>query len=280
MSLALLTYSSVLGLVPKLSSEKDKRMLEAHLEDSIKLLDACNALKATISDAHHYVTLVCYAARLADVKAMDAGMLIKVKDALSTCVEFLDTGRRHGGIASKTNGCGSLLCTKEDQNPVSTIARSSRSNVFFSQVHAAQVTSVFVLREVAASFAMKPNEFLMGMHVVEGTAWASSMSKLQQDVKEVAGVRKSNNTFVHLQDLDNLYSAVKELHGLVYIILGEKACSYTDREKLSIPFERIMKSAGELQHGLNTLRCQIDELFRNVIAIRMSFLDALFHCKS
>lgn len=283
MSVVLFAYSSVLDFLPKSSfKEKEKWLLEANLEDSLKILDACNGLKEVMNDLQHYVMLVRYAARTgADVRdASDEACkskLTRVNDALLKSVDFMharDEGKsRLRDGRSKLETCSSVLRRMGEQ-----MSDSSSGGTLFNEIYASKVLAIFICSVLATALSVKPERPLALLHLADHPDWSALLQILQQNVRKATDEGIKDGKIMLLEELDQVRLCAHELHVLLSKILEQGSLpADVDRLSLSHQCGKLFKHAEELQQGLLVLQQQIDDLFRMLIATRVDFLDALCH---
>lgn len=284
MCVVLSAFSSILRRLPKFScTEKEIWIVEANLEDSLKLLDVCNGLKEVVNDMQHFVLHVrCAARSAADVQdASDEeykSKLMGVNDALLKSVEFLHAreveNSKHRNGRSKLETCSSLLRRMGEQ--LSDARPGGDASALFNDIYASKVSAIFMCSVVATALSMKPQRPLALLHMADRPGWPASLLTLQQNVKKAVDGGIQDGRVVLLKELDEVHACTHEIRGLLTKILDQEHWpADVKRSDLSHQFEMLCKHTDGLQQGLMVLQQNIDDLFRMLVAVRVAFLDAL-----
>lgn len=289
LKLVLFTHSSVAKTIPELElpmPEKDEKSINDYLDDSVKLLDVCNALKESFGDVERYQMLVQLALHCFDNKdSINEKNLIRAKDHLHDCIEAIkkkdEELDKQGQQRSKLENCSSMLRRMGEKltSPVS--LDGSKAGPLLTAMYGAKAATIFICGVVAAALLVKPRRPLPSLHLTSSyPSWASSILRLQSKVKEEIDKKKAGaSSSALLHELDCVHSEVKKL----YIVLDKMTSSASKREKM----DEVRQSVGQLQRyaealqkGMTPLENQIKELYRMLVSSRVALLGVFTHARN
>lgn len=281
MGLVLCTHAAVEGFVPDLQqalADGDTKWLDEYLDDSVKLLDVCNALKEAVEDIKNYQVFVELALHALERESMGEAQLRRAKNALGRCTEVLkrrDEENHLGQRRSKLENCSSMLrrmgekLNQED---------ASKGN-FYKVIYAAQVTTIFICGVLTAALSFKPRRPLSTISVAGQSAWTFSLSSLQQRVKDQVEKKKAKGAMAVLEELDKADFALRCLQERVEKLLNTKAFPLSTDHigEVNQLLGSLRRCSMELTQGLEPLELHIREVFKVLIASRMALLDIYTH---
>lgn len=279
MQLVLSTHASAEAFVPDLQqalSHGDTKWLDEYLDDSVKLLDICNALREAIEEIKSYHGHVELALHALEEAYMGEAQLRRARNALRKCTDALR--RKHeesshlGQRRSKLEKCSSML---RRMGGKLSMEDASKGN-FFMVSYAAQVATIFICGVLTTTLSLKaPGRPLSTISVDGQSTWASSLISLQQRLKEQMERKKAKGANALLEELYETDIAVRSLQDRVEKLLNAKA--------FPLRADRILdlrQSAGslrdcsiELSHGLAPLQLHVEGVFKALITSRMALLD-------
>uniref|UniRef100_A0A0D6R5P0 Uncharacterized protein n=1 Tax=Araucaria cunninghamii TaxID=56994 RepID=A0A0D6R5P0_ARACU len=264
---------------PALLSDKDAKSVNDYLDDSVKLLDVCNALKESFADVERYQMLVQLALHSLDTgESMNEKKLIRTKAVLNECIEAMkkkdEELDRQGQQRSRLETCSSMLRRMGEKFTTVTPDGSE----LLSAMCGAKAVTVFVCGVLAAALLVKPRRPLPSLHVT-GPCWAPALLRLQSRVKDEVEKRKARGSnSALLQELDCVHSEVKRLHGILHKMLGDKGVSKMDEVRESVV--TLQRVSEELQKGMGPLENQIKELYKMLVSTRVALLGVLSHSRN
>eukprot|EP00249_Psilotum_nudum_P020245 c27617_g2_i1 orf=1050-2123(-) len=281
MGVVLSTHSNVQAFVPALQQAlaEDNKWLAEYLDDSIKLLDICIVLTDTINDIKNYHTFVELAVHSLEKGVLGEAQLRRAKNAMAKCTEALkrkdEEFNPQGQKRSKLETCSSILRRMGEKLNVEDASKGN----FFSAMYAAQITTIFICGVLTAALCFKPRRPFSSISVTGQTPWVSSLSSLQQTVKEKVDKKKAKGSSALLEELDKADLTVRSLQELVEKILVLKVFPLVEEQAKEIrqTVERLRTCADEMETGLAPLEQQIGELYRLLIASRVVLLNIYSH---
>eukprot|EP01018_Ginkgo_biloba_P025109 Gb_35673 [translate_table: standard] len=298
----LFTHTTVADTIPDLQlplTEKDQRLINDYLDDSVKLLDACNVLRESFADVQRYQILVQLALHSLDhnKETLNEKKILRAKSVLHECImaikkkdEELD---RQGQQKSKLENCSSMLRRMGEKlnTNIAMVDEPTRANyknnaVVFSAMYGAKAATIFLCGLLAAALLVKPKKLLPSLHLANQPSWSSSMLKLQQKVKEEIDKRKAiKGSTALLQELDNVHSQVKELYQILNSMFNSDQKNFSaiskakmDEVEQSVPM--LKKCAEDLQKGLVPLEHQVNDIYRMLVSSRVTLLGVLSHMRN
>lgn len=278
MGVILGAHHSVEAFVPDLQqalADGNTKWLDEYLDDSVKLLDICNALKDAIADVKNYQVFVQLALHTLEKGNMGEAQLRRAKNALSKCMDALkrkDEDVNHfGHRRSKLETCSSMLRRMGEKLNVEDASKGN----FFRAIYAAQVTTIFICGVLTAGLSFKPRRALSTISVGGQSAWSVSLSQLQHRVKEQVEKKKAKGACALLEELDKTDLAVRCLQERVERMLNAKAFPLASNQLAEVKkFTSSLRDCSmELSQGLAPLEVQVGEVFKVLIASRMALLD-------
>eukprot|EP00250_Pteridium_aquilinum_P017950 c23859_g1_i1 orf=394-1176(+) len=185
------THASAEAFAPDLHQalvSGDVRWLDEYLDNSIKLLDICVALKEAISEIKSYHVQLQLALRALEKGTMGEAQLRRCLHALQKCMEAVKRKDDHlGQRRSKLENCSSMLRRMGEKLNTEDALKGN----FFMVIYAAQVSTIFICGLLSSALSFKPRRPLSPICVGGQSSWSFSLSSLQQRVKEQIEKKKS-----------------------------------------------------------------------------------------
>ncbi|KAH7442345.1 hypothetical protein KP509_03G083700 [Ceratopteris richardii] len=277
MEMVLSTHSSVENFVPDLRnalSHGDVKWLDEYLDNSIKLIDICLALKETIAEIKRYCVFVKLSLRALQDGCTDA-KLTRCMITLKKCVEFFrrknDAFGQLGHRRFKLESCSSMLRRMSEKINADDASKGG----FFMLIHVALVSTIFICNLLSSVLSSKSKPSTSSVCTFGQSPWCSTLISLQQKVKEQIEKKKSGGANALLQELDRTDIGVRNLYSRVEEVLRGK--SLLDKKKRMLKIEESGKELQllliDLQQGLMPLEAHLDNVYRNLLRSRMVFLD-------
>ncbi|KAJ0972862.1 hypothetical protein J5N97_020821 [Dioscorea zingiberensis] len=227
-------------------TEIDKKSVDGYYRDSTELLDACNCLRERLYVINNYVRNIECALHWLDVEGEfepSQSVLIKARDCLDSCQE---EERR----LKKLNAVG--LATRNSR-PESLIT-------FF----------VVGVLDLLMSFKARKGLMVVVQGCDQSLSWMDSLNEVSKQVKDEVEKRRKGGNIV-LDELRELVSVVKALRGIVCMRINDKkvAC----REEMNKCVELLRRRCSEMEERMKGLEGRVDELYRQLMCIRMVLLE-------
>lgn len=282
MEVVLSTHASVEAFVPDLQqalADGDFKWLDEYLDDSVKLLDICRALRDAITEIRNYHIHVELALHTLEKGSFGDAQLRRAKNALMKCMESLkrkdDEVNHLGQRRSKLENCSSMLRRMGEKL---NMEDASKGN-FFMVIYAAQVSTIFICGVLTSALSFKPRRPLSMISIGGQSAWSFSLTSLQQRVKEQIERKKSKGANALLEELDKTDVAVRALHDKVEKLLNAKCFPLREEQVLEIK-QAVVSLKGcsvELHQGLAPMEVHVGDVFKVLIASRVALLDIYSH---
>eukprot|EP01018_Ginkgo_biloba_P023952 Gb_18311 [translate_table: standard] len=255
-----------------------------HLDDTVKLLDVCNALKRRISSIKRYEESVQLAIHCLEGKAyLSEIQFLRSRNALANCIQTMENSE--GQQRSELDNCRSILKRIMGHNPVidstSHAGKSIKEEIAGAIINESKVTTAFVCGALVAAFSFKSKLRSFSVtHNVQGQfGWCSSLVSLQHKLNQAMDMnRKTKGAHSLLQELDRTDATVRCLHDLLNRFISCKLVSLNDNNnaaELKQSVQNLKRRAVELKQGMAPFENQINELFNVVVTSRMALLDIL-----
>lgn len=283
MKVVLSTHASAEAFVPELQQallHGDTKWLHAYLDDSVKLLDTCNALREAIKEIKSYHGHVKLALNALDKAYIGEAQLRRAKAALCQCVNALkkkDEGSNNvgGHRRSRLENCSSMLRRMGEKLNMENASKGT----FFKVSHAAQVTTIFICGVLTATLSLKPCRPLSTIVIDGQSTWGCSLTSLQQRLKEQMERQKAKGENALLQELCKTDFAVRSLKDRVERLLERKRfplkdARISDLKKYAVSLK---DCSIELNNGLDLLHQHVEDVFKILITSRMALLE-IYSC--
>lgn len=276
------THAFVEAFVPDLRqalADGETKWLDEYLDDSVKLLDVCNALREAITDMKNYHVYVELALHTLEKGSIGEAQLRRAKKALSKCTDALkrrDEDVNHlGQRRSKLESCSSMLRRMGEKL---NLEDSTKGN-FFAVLYGAQVTTIFICGVLTAALSFKPRRPLSSIWVAGQSPWAFALSSLQQRVKEQVDRKKAKGASALLEELDKTDMAVRCLQGHVEKLLNAKVFPLSQHQvgEVRQAAESLRDCSIDLGQGLDPMELHVGEVFNVLVTSRVALLDIYSH---
>lgn len=282
MEVVLSTHASAETFVPDLRQalvSGDVRWLDDYLDNSIKLLDICVALKEAISEIKSYHIHLKLALRPLEKGAMGEPQLRRCKKALEKSMESLkrkdDAVNHLGQRRSKLENCSSMLRRMGDRLNTEDATKGN----FFMVIYAAQVTTIFICGLLSSALSFKLRRPPSSIYVGGQSPWSFSLSSLQQRMKEQIEKNKSKGANALLEELDKSDIAVQTLHKRVEQLLESSFFpvkkGHASEVKKGVALLRACSN--ELYQGLSPLEAHLEDVYKILLTSRVALLDMYSH---
>lgn len=272
-------HASVEAFVPDLQqalADGDTKWLDEYLDDSVKLLDVCVALREAMDEIKDYLVYVELALNTLGKGKIGEAQLRRAKNALGKCTEALkrtdeDVSQRR----SKLENCSSMLRRMGEKLNMEDASKGK----FFVVIYAAQVTTIFICGVLTAGLSFKARRPLSMISVAGQSGWAFSLSSLQQRVKEQVERKKAKGASALLEELDKTDLAVHCLEEKVEQMINSRAFPLSSDQagEMKSLVGCLRDCTAELSQGVAPLELHIGEVFKVLIASRMALLDIYCH---
>ncbi|MCO5611802.1 hypothetical protein L7F22_066061 [Adiantum nelumboides] len=282
MEVVLSTHASVEAFVPDLQqalADGDFKWLDEYLDDSVKLLDICRALRDAITEIKNYHVYVELALHTLAKGSLGDAQLRRSKNALLKCMDALkrkdDEVNHLGQRRSKLENCSSMLRRMGEKL---NMEDASKGN-FFMVIYAAQVSTIFICGVLTSALSFKPRRPLSTISVGGQSAWSFSLTSLQHRAKEQIEKKKVKGANALLEELDRTDVAVCALHDKVEKLLNAK-CFPLGKDKvigIKQAVSALKDCSDELFQGLAPLEVHVADVFKVLIASRVALLDIYSH---
>ncbi|KAH7288232.1 hypothetical protein KP509_31G018000 [Ceratopteris richardii] len=282
MEVVLSTHASVEAFVPDLQqalADGDFKWLDEYLDDSVKLLDICRALRDALEEIKNYHVLVELALHTLEKGAIGDAQLRRSKNVLLKCMEALkrkDDDINHlGQRRSKLENCSSMLRRMGEKL---NMEDASKGN-FFMVIYAAQVSTIFICGVLTSALSFKPRRAFTTISVGGQSAWSFSLTSLQQRVKEQIERKKSKGANALLEELDRTDVAVRALFDRIEKLLHARVFPLREDQILDVKqAAMVLRDCSlELHEGLAPLEVHVADVFKVLIASRVALLDIYSH---
>ncbi|GLJ08866.1 hypothetical protein SUGI_0097330 [Cryptomeria japonica] len=284
-------HSTVIGAMSGLQlplTEMEQRAINEYLDDSVKLLDACNVIKESFAYVERYHMLVQLALHSLDSKEpVNDNKITRAKNVFHECVvtikKKVEEVDRQGQQRSKLENCSSMLRRMgEKLNNNNNNNRSSSNNnaLVISAMYGAKISTIFLCGVLSITLLVKPKRILPSLHLTHQLPWASSMLKLQHKVKEEIDRRKAiKGSAALLEELDGVHLEVKTLYNVLLNLDKEKEKGFPMMEEIRQSVPRLRKFSEDLQKRLGPVEQKVNEIYRMLVSSRVALLDIISHVK-
>ncbi|KAH9313287.1 hypothetical protein KI387_028322 [Taxus chinensis] len=287
------THSTVIRAMSGLQvplTEREQRVVNDYLDDSVKLLDACNVLRESFADLERYHMLVQLALHSLDSKEpVNDNKVARTKNVFHECVvtikKKVEDVDRQGQQRSKLENCSSMLRRMgEKLNNINNNNNSSSSNnnaLIMSAMYGAKTTTIFLCGVLSIALLVKPKRILSSLHLTHQPSWASSMLKLQHKVKEEIDRRKAvKGSSALLEELDSVHLEVKALYQVLLNGEKEKEKGFPMMEEIRQSVPRLRKFVEDLRKRLGPVEQKVNEIYRMLVSSRVDLLGIMIHARN
>ncbi|GLJ17449.1 hypothetical protein SUGI_0303790 [Cryptomeria japonica] len=259
---------------------KNSKWVNEHLEDMVKLLDICNALRESMSDIKQYkVELQLIVHGFQGCGPIGARQLLRARTALGNFNDPSAKAKEASEGKSRLENCSSMLRRMGERlvAPPSDAATASGGAAFLEPIYASKALMVFVCGVLVAAISTKSKRHLPQLCAGQ-TAWACSLQTLHHKVKEeIEKGRNKGTTCTLLYELKAVDSSSRSLYDLVNKLINSKSVPPNESQALELrqSVQSLRNCISELESGTAPFERQISEIFRVLVSGRMALLDVL-----
>ncbi|KAH6559105.1 hypothetical protein KP509_1Z027800 [Ceratopteris richardii] len=289
------------------ASPQTKKIISQHMEDIVKLLDACCIIRETLSKVRSQVKAFRVAlGRMRKMKPARRGYALKAKQAilLATLADkgqniFQDDSSSPRAVRSskRLQGCSSMLrrmgeklpappARDQGQHGETEVATNLRPSIascetLSSVLYGGEITTLFVLRFISTALSSIDNSSrywsqppMSPIHVSSEPIWAPCLrtlhDQLSSELLQIAHRNKNHQFGTLLPELHMLEVTLNE----IYKTLRHPGLdsSWNDIEQLVTSSEDV---ADHMDRSISTLQRRIDQVSASLINIRKLLLDCL-----
>ncbi|KAL3517199.1 hypothetical protein ACH5RR_024101 [Cinchona calisaya] len=235
----------------------DEKWIDVYLDNSVKLLDICNAFSSELSrlsQGHLFLQSVLH-----NLDSASSNQFVRARSSL-------DGWRQHIGSKNpRMQNCFTILDKLIETLDLPKIKNSSKGKVLMQAMFGVKMVTIFVCKVFAAAFSGSA-EKLLDLKVPETFFWAAAFADLQGFVNgEIRSIYSSGKATV-LKELEAVDASVKKLYPIVQEGVGDDAEAY----KNSV--SDFGKRADKLSNGLDLLAKEVDVFFQIVLTGRDALL--------
>ncbi|THG15641.1 hypothetical protein TEA_005773 [Camellia sinensis var. sinensis] len=264
MELLCQTHTDIKTIITELElpvCDWDDKWIDVYLDNSVKLLDICNAFSSELSRLNQgHLLLQC---ALHNLDARHSKQLVR-----ASC--SLDGWRQH--ISSKNprlENCFTILDSLIETLNLPKVKNSAKGKVLMQAMYGVKVLTVLVCSIFAAAFAGSVNK-LVDLQVHETCLWAEAFKDVQANVNgEIRNLFSSGRVTV-LKELEAVDVSVKKLYPMI-----RDGVDPIEAEALQSSISDLGKRAEKLSQGLDHLSKQVDGFFQIVLSGRDALLSNL-----
>ncbi|KAL7233172.1 hypothetical protein ACSBR1_016912 [Camellia fascicularis] len=264
MELLCQTHTDIKTIITELElpvCDWDDKWIDVYLDNSVKLLDICNAFSSELSRLNQgHLLLQC---ALHNLDARPSKQLVR-----ASC--SLDGWRQH--ISSKNprlENCFTILDSLIETLNLPKVKNSAKGKVLMQAMYGVRVLTVLVCSIFAAAFAGSVNK-LVDLQVHETCLWAEGFKDVQANVNgEIRNLFSSGRVTV-LKELEAVDVSVKKLYPMI-----RDGVDPIEAEALQSSISDLGKRAEKLSQGLDHLSKQVDGFFQIVLSGRDALLSNL-----
>lgn len=261
MELLCQTHTDIKTIITELElpvCDWDDKCVDAYFDDSVKLLDICNAFSSELTRLNQGNLLLQCA-----LHKMDANN----SDRLLKASSSLDSWRRH--ISSKNPRLGN--CFSNLDSLIGTLTRpkvknSDKGKVLMRAMYGVKVVTVFVSSIFVAAFSGSANK-LVDLQGLETCMWADAFTDVQAYINGESRNILSSGRVTILKELESVDTSVKKLLPMIQERVGP-----IEAEAVQNSASDLGKKAAKLSQGLDLLEKQVDGFFQILLSGRDALL--------
>eukprot|EP01018_Ginkgo_biloba_P005845 Gb_09244 [translate_table: standard] len=256
-------------------TEWDERWMDEYLDDSIKLLDICNALSANISKLNQDQLLVRYVLHVLDFSGgiPPHDKLSRAKDSLQ---ERIECTKRENEVDLKKKKIQQYVAILQGLTASLELRRaksSAKGNIFLRVIYGVKATTIFVCGVIASCLSGDLGPMLQ-LQVPAHLLWSTSFMSLQQEVnEELRSLSKGSLNL--LKELESLDTATRQLYAIVEKVCLDKPDESVEAEQMKKAVEELRQSSEILAQGLDPLEKEVNDFFYVILNGRTALLDGL-----
>uniref|UniRef100_A0A7N0R8H4 Uncharacterized protein n=1 Tax=Kalanchoe fedtschenkoi TaxID=63787 RepID=A0A7N0R8H4_KALFE len=258
------TYRDIKALIVDLElpvADWDEEWTDVYLNNSINLLDLCNAFSSEISRlSQGHLMLQC---ALQNVDSSTA-KLAAVHHSLSRWQHHTNAKN------ARVENCTAILESIIASLNLPKIKNSAKGKVLMRAMYGVKVKTLFISGIFAATFSGSPLK-LVELRVPEALAWADTFTKLQMLVNGEIRVQLSNEgATTVLKEVQAVDASVKSL-----VHASQDGDIPVEAEALEYMASDLRRVAEKLCGGLDLLSTEVDKFFQIVLSGRDTLLCSL-----
>ncbi|XP_058212399.1 protein BPS1, chloroplastic-like [Rhododendron vialii] len=261
MELLCQTHTDIKTIITKLElpvCDWDDKWIDAYFDDSVKLLDICNAFSSELTRLNQGNLLLQCALHKMD--AHDSERFLKARSSL-------DGWRRH--ISSKNPRLGN--CFPNLDSLIGTLNRpkvknSDKGKVLMRTMYGVKVVTVFVSSIFVAAFSGSANK-LVDLQGLETCLWADAFTDVQAYINGESRNILSSGRVTVLKELESVDTSIKKLLPMIQEGVGP-----IEPEAVQNSASDLGKMAAKLSQGLDLLVEQVDGFFQILLSGRDTLL--------
>lgn len=258
------THSDIKTLIIDLElpvSNWDDEWIDVYLNNSIKLLDLCNALSSEISRLRQGQLMLQCALQSMD---SSAEKIVGIHRSLLRWKQHINAKN------PRLENCVAILESIIASLNLPRIKNSAKGKVLMRAMYGVKVKTLFISGVFTAAFSGSSKK-LVELRVPETLAWSDTFTRLQILVNGDIRIQFSNvNTSKVVKEFAAVDATVTNLLRLCQV----NELSFNS-EALEFTVSKLLNSAKEFSHGLNLFSTEVDNFFRIVLAGRDTLLHSL-----
>ncbi|EHA8589750.1 protein BPS1, chloroplastic-like [Cocos nucifera] len=262
----LFTAKSI-GAIGTNSSAIDRKMIDNYLDDVVELLDACNALRERMEAIKKYVDWLSIALHwLEGEHEPSETSMRRAREALKLCQPMEKRCIELGKCMSNFRRLGEKLAITQNARPCEGVSNP------MAQLHevlsGSRMVALLVVGVLGVALFFKPR--WAGIPTVQPcrtASWMSSLHELQKEVREGFDRRRRRDGLAALDELDAMAMAARSL--------GEIISRLGRGDELKVAGDVLKRRCEEMERRVWPLEGKVDELYRQLIGIRVSLLGML-----
>ncbi|ONK59076.1 uncharacterized protein A4U43_C08F2730 [Asparagus officinalis] len=243
-------------------SDWDEKWMDVYLNDSVKLLDICNALTSELSRLEQCQLLLKYSLHILDSTGSSPTSedLKRVHSSLHNWMEKIHS--RSPKLESSSSILQELTATLQ----LVKVKKSAKGKVLMRALYGVKVVSIFVCSVFTAALSgcSKP---LTDLHISGDFLWAEAFGDLQASVNgEIRYLLKLGKCGV-LKELEAVSARAVKLHDLSIGLdqrKKDKPSTDADKDTNTEEVERWKDSTSDLAKSAETFACELDLLSKQV----------------
>ncbi|CAM8974480.1 unnamed protein product [Rhodiola kirilowii] len=256
------THNDIKALIVDLElpvAEWDQEWTDVYLNNSMKLLDLCNAFSSEISRlSQGHLMLQC---ALQNVDSSTA--------KVAAFHHFLSRWKRQISVKNpRIENCSAIMESIIASLNLPKIKNSAKGKILMRAMYGVKVKTLFISGIFTAAFSGSPKK-LIELHVPGVLAWADTFTRLQSLVKGEIRIQFSS---------EGATTVLKELAAVDALIKTLSRISQDDNinsEAFESTVSDLRNVAEQFSHELDLLSTEVDNFFHIVLAGRDTLLCSL-----
>ncbi|KAL3810534.1 hypothetical protein ACJIZ3_000692 [Penstemon smallii] len=246
-------------------SDWDEKWLDVYLDNSVKLLDICNAFSSEISRLNQgHLYLQC---ALHNLGSASPKQFVRARSSL-------DGWRQHTSSKNpRLDNCFSIMDSLAQTLDLPKIKNSAKGKVLMGAMFGVKVVTLFVCSIFAAALSGSTKK-LMDLHVPETCLWAEAFADVQTFVNTEIRIIYSSQRVTVVKELEAVDMGVKKLYSIVQDEV-DVTVDPIEAELLQKSTSDLEMSARNYAQGLDLLAKEVDSFFQIVLTGRDALLSNL-----